>query len=133
MYTHRFNDDLGSSSSKAQLLPCSPSQNFTVDAISKALNYLHPSDVFKPTYIKGHHYTKSQSRLDIPTTVKFQASPKCFNTEIKTDRQNPKLYGQENIEVSCFDIAKPMKVENYTPFKAQDYTLKILTPSNRVE
>ena len=44
--------------------PSSPSQNLTLDSISKTLNQLHPSaELLKPTYIKGHNYTKSQSRL----------------------------------------------------------------------
>ena len=81
---------------------------------------MHANDVLKSTYIKNHKYTKSQSRLDIPTSIKFQGtSPKVFNTQIKTDRNKP---GQENVEVSPFELNHSMKV--------QDYTLKVLTPSN---
>jgi len=82
---------------------------------------LHAHDISKQTYIKNHKYTKSQSRLEVPTSIKFQAnSPKLFNTEVKTDRSK----GQENIEVSPFELGQTIKA-------TQDYALKILTPSNR--
>ena len=105
---HKFHDDMPSLHSTNKVNhPPSPSQQFTLDSISKTLNQLHPStDLLKPTYIKGHKYTKSQSRLEIPSTIKFQGnSPRLLNTDVKTERQN-KNKNHENVEVSAFDCSK---------------------------
>ena len=62
---HRFHDDTPSQNLNIKVNhPPSPSQQITLDSISKTLNQLHPSsELLKPTYIKGHKYTKSHSRL----------------------------------------------------------------------
>ena len=83
---HHFKEDPSSIASTIKVQhPPSPSQ-FTLDSISKTLNQLHPSaEILKQTYIKGHKYTKSHSRLDIPTPIKFQGnSPRVNNTDVKT-------------------------------------------------
>jgi hypothetical protein len=73
--------------------PPSPSQTLTLDSITKALNKHYPPDLLKPTYIKNHKYTKSHSRLDIHSSIKFQPnSPKFQYTELKSDRK-PSKYG----------------------------------------
>ncbi len=115
--THRFHDEKELISKH---VPTSP--NVSIDSITTVLNNLHPIDSLK--YLKTHKYTQSQSRLEVPVALKMQAtSPKFNYTELKTERKHSKYKGQENVEVSAFDLGKQSKI--------QESALKILAPSNK--